>query len=141
MGGSSSPFPYEQDFTLIGTTDAEHDDPSRAPVCTPEERDYLCNFASQYFAKPVTAADVVWSYSGVRPLYDDGASSATAATRDYTLKIDRSAGAPVLNIFGGKITTYRRLAGIGVGADRHGSAAGKRSMDRRSRASRGGFRP
>jgi len=102
--------PYEQDFTLIGTTDAEHDDPSRAPVCTPEERDYLCNFASQYFAKPVTAADVVWSYSGVRPLYDDGASSATAATRDYTLKIDRSAGAPVLNIFGGKITTYRRLA-------------------------------
>ena len=102
--------PYEQDFTLIGTTDAEHDDPSRAPVCTEEERDYLCNFASQYFAQPVTAEDVVWSYSGVRPLYDDGASSATAATRDYTLKIDRSAGAPVLNVFGGKITTYRRLA-------------------------------
>ncbi len=102
--------PYEQDFTLIGTTDAEHDDPSRAPVCTDEERDYLCNFASQYFSRPVTADDVIWSYSGVRPLYDDGASSATAATRDYTLKIDRSAGAPVLNIFGGKITTYRRLA-------------------------------
>ena len=102
--------PYEQDFTLIGTTDAEHDDPNRAPVCTDAERDYLCAFASQYFKRPVTAADVVWSYSGVRPLYDDGASSATAATRDYTLKIDRSAGAPVLNIFGGKITTYRRLA-------------------------------
>ena len=102
--------PYEQDFTLIGTTDAEHDGPSRAPVCTDEERDYLCAFASQYFAKPVTADDVVWTYSGVRPLYDDGASSATAATRDYTLKVDRSAGAPVLNIFGGKITTYRRLA-------------------------------
>jgi len=102
--------PYEQDFTLIGTTDAEHDDPSRAPECTPEERDYLCNFASQYFAKPVTAEDVVWTYSGVRPLYADGASSATAATRDYTLKIDRSAGAAVLNVFGGKITTYRRLA-------------------------------
>ncbi|WP_071797667.1 glycerol-3-phosphate dehydrogenase [Natronohydrobacter thiooxidans] len=102
--------PYEQDFTLIGTTDAEHDDPSRAPVCTEQERDYLCNFASQYFQRPVTPADVVWTYSGVRPLYDDGASSATAATRDYTLKIDRSSGAPVLNIFGGKITTYRRLA-------------------------------
>jgi glycerol-3-phosphate dehydrogenase len=102
--------PYEQDFTLIGTTDADHDDPARAPVCTDAERDYLCNFASQYFRQPVTAADVVWAYSGVRPLYDDGASSATAATRDYTLKIDRSAGAPVLNIFGGKITTYRRLA-------------------------------
>jgi len=102
--------PYEQDFTLIGTTDAEHDDPARKPVCTDAERDYLCNFASQYFARPVTPDDVVWSYSGVRPLYDDGASSATAATRDYTLKVDRSAGAPVLNIFGGKITTYRRLA-------------------------------
>ena len=102
--------PYEQDFTLIGTTDAEHDDPSVTPVCTPEERDYLCNFASQYFKTPVTSDDIVWTYSGVRPLYDDGASSATAATRDYTLKVDRSAGAPVLNIFGGKITTYRRLA-------------------------------
>ena len=102
--------PYEQDFTLIGTTDAEHDDPSRAPVCTEEEREYLCSFASRYFRRPVTADDVVWSYSGVRPLYDDGSQSATAATRDYTLKIDRSAGAPVLNIFGGKITTYRRLA-------------------------------
>ena len=102
--------PYEQDFTLIGTTDAEHDDPARVPVCSEAERDYLCDFASQYFRKPVTPEDVVWSYSGVRPLYDDGARSATAATRDYTLKIDRSAGAPVLNIFGGKITTYRRLA-------------------------------
>lgn len=102
--------PYEQDFTLIGTTDAEHDDPATPPVCTDEERDYLCNFASQYFKRSVTEQDVVWSYSGVRPLYDDGASSATAATRDYTLKVDQSAGAPVLNIFGGKITTYRRLA-------------------------------
>jgi glycerol-3-phosphate dehydrogenase len=102
--------PYEQDFTLIGTTDAEHDDPARKPVCTDEERDYLCAFASDYFKRPVTPDDVVWSFSGVRPLYDDGASSATAATRDYTLKVDRSAGAPVLNVFGGKITTYRRLA-------------------------------
>nr|WP_245243060.1 glycerol-3-phosphate dehydrogenase [Pararhodobacter sp. SW119] len=102
--------PYEQDFTLIGTTDAEHADPSQPPVCTEAERDYLCDFASRYFARPVTPEDVVWTYSGVRPLYDEGASSATAATRDYTLKIDRSAGAPVLNVFGGKITTYRRLA-------------------------------
>jgi len=102
--------PYEHDFTLIGTTDADHDDPNRAPVCTDAERDYLCAFASQYFKRPVTPADVVWTYSGVRPLYDDGASSATAATRDYTLKVDRSAGAPVLTVFGGKITTYRRLA-------------------------------
>lgn len=102
--------PYETNFTLIGTTDAEHDDPSVAPLCTDEERDYLLAFASDYFAKPVTVDDVVWTYSGVRPLYDDGASSATAATRDYVLKVDEAAGAPVLNIFGGKITTYRKLA-------------------------------
>jgi len=58
----------------------------------------------------ITQDDIVWAYSGVRPLYDDGASSATAATRDYTLKVDTSTGAPILNIFGGKITTYRKLA-------------------------------
>ncbi|MEX0306883.1 MAG: glycerol-3-phosphate dehydrogenase [Ruegeria sp.] len=102
--------PYEQDFTLIGTTDQDHSDPSEPPVCTEAEQDYLCAFASKYFAKPVTRADIVWTYSGVRPLYDDGASSATAATRDYTLKVDAVGGAPVLNVFGGKITTYRRLA-------------------------------
>lgn len=102
--------PYETDFTLIGTTDAEHEDPAVPPVCTEAERDYLCAFASEYFKRPVTPEDVVWSYSGVRPLYDDGASSATAATRDYTLKVDRTGGAPLLNVFGGKITTYRRLA-------------------------------
>ncbi|SMX45665.1 glycerol-3-phosphate dehydrogenase [Actibacterium lipolyticum] len=102
--------PYENDFTLIGTTDADHDDPSIKPICTDEEADYLCAFASKYFEKPVTRADVVWSYSGVRPLYDDGASSATAATRDYVLKVDQAGGAPMLNVFGGKITTYRKLA-------------------------------
>ena len=102
--------PYETDFTLIGTTDAEHSDPSVKPVCTEEEQDYLINFASKYLKKPVTKDDIVWTYSGVRPLYDDGASSATAATRDYVLKVDQSAGAPILNVFGGKITTYRRLA-------------------------------
>ncbi|MBT8419185.1 MAG: glycerol-3-phosphate dehydrogenase, partial [Silicimonas sp.] len=102
--------PYETDFTLIGTTDAEHDDPGNKPFCTPEEKEYLIDFANQYFEKELTADDVVWTYSGVRPLYDDGASSATAATRDYTLKVDVAGGAPVLNIFGGKITTYRRLA-------------------------------
>ncbi len=102
--------PYETDFTLIGTTDAEHDDADESPRCTPAERDYLCAFASKYFERPVTPDDIVWTYSGVRPLYDDGASSATAATRDYTLKVDTTAGAPLLNVFGGKITTYRRLA-------------------------------
>jgi len=103
--------PYEDDFTLIGTTDVDHDGPAHAPVCTPEEADYLRSAASEYFAKPIRAEDVVWTYSGVRPLYDDGASSATAATRDYVLQVEDEAGrAPLLNVFGGKITTYRRLA-------------------------------
>jgi len=102
--------PYEEDFTLIGTTDSAHADASERPVCTDEERDYLLGFATQYFERPVTVDDVVWTYSGVRPLYDDGASSATAATRDYVLKLQDSGGAPVLNVFGGKITTYRKLA-------------------------------
>ncbi len=102
--------PYERDFTLIGTTDQDHQDPNIQPVCTEEEQEYLCAFATKYFKNPVTREDIVWNYSGVRPLYDDGASSATAATRDYTLKVDHEGGAPVLNVFGGKITTYRRLA-------------------------------
>jgi glycerol-3-phosphate dehydrogenase len=102
--------PYEQDFTLIGTTDQDHKlPPGEAVVCTEAEQDYLCAFASRYFAKPVTRKDIVWTYSGVRPLYDDGAKSATAATRDYVLSVDAT-GAPLLNVFGGKITTYRRLA-------------------------------
>jgi len=101
--------PYETDFTLIGTTDAEHAEPDDKPECSPEEADYLRNFASQYFEKPIEKDDVIWTYSGVRPLYDDGAKSATAATREYVLKVN-DAGAPLLNIFGGKITTYRKLA-------------------------------
>ena len=101
--------PYEGDFTLIGTTDQEHEDLTTPPVATEAEQDYLCNFASQYFDTPVTRDDIVWTYSGVRPLYDDGATSATAATRDYVLSLDEG-GAPLLNVFGGKITTYRKLA-------------------------------
>ena len=102
--------PYETDFTLIGTTDAEHHDPDVRPECTPAERDYLVDFANRYFKQTISTDDIVWTYSGVRPLYDDGASSATAATRDYTLNVDTNGGAPILNIFGGKITTYRKLA-------------------------------
>ncbi|MBL3568164.1 glycerol-3-phosphate dehydrogenase [Rhodovulum sulfidophilum] len=101
--------PYETDFTLIGTTDAEHADPDTPPVCTETERDYLLAFVNRYFRQDVTVEDIVWTYSGVRPLHDEGEGSATAASRDYVVKLDR-AGAPLLNIFGGKITTYRRLA-------------------------------
>ena len=102
--------PYEYDYTLIGTTDAEHHDADDRPVCTPEEKAYLIDFANSYLKQDITEDDIVRTYSGVRPLYDDGASSATAATRDYVLKVDAAGGAPVLNIFGGKITTFRRLA-------------------------------
>lgn len=101
--------PYEQDFTLIGTTDHDHPGDPRSAVATEAEQDYLCAFASEYFARPVTRADIVWTFSGVRPLYDDGAKSATAATRDYVLSVD-AAGPAVLSVFGGKITTHRKLA-------------------------------
>ncbi|MFT4960275.1 MAG: glycerol-3-phosphate dehydrogenase [Paracoccaceae bacterium] len=102
--------PYETDFTLIGTTDSDHEDASIKPECSEAEADYLRAFASSYFKQPIKKDDVVWSYSGVRPLYDDGATSATAATRDYVLKVNADGGAPLLNVFGGKITTYRKLA-------------------------------
>ncbi|MEJ6392620.1 glycerol-3-phosphate dehydrogenase [Gymnodinialimonas sp. 2305UL16-5] len=101
--------PYETDFTLIGTTDAEHTDDPRKAECTPDERDYLLRFANDYFEETLSVDDVVWTYSGVRPLYDDGAKSATAATRDYVLSLDKG-DAPLLSVFGGKITTYRKLA-------------------------------
>jgi glycerol-3-phosphate dehydrogenase len=103
--------PYEDEFTLVGTTDEEFTgDPSDAAISA-EETDYLCRAVSGYFKRPVTPADVVWSYAGVRPLYDDGASRAQEATRDYVLTLDAEEGrAPLLSVFGGKITTYRRLA-------------------------------
>ncbi|MEL6219787.1 MAG: glycerol-3-phosphate dehydrogenase, partial [Pseudomonadota bacterium] len=103
--------PYEEDFTLIGTTDAEHEGDASTAHCTDEEAAYLCNAVSEYFATPVTVDQIVWRYAGVRPLYDDGTKSASAATRDYVLTVeDHDGKAPLLNIFGGKITTYRRLA-------------------------------
>ena len=102
--------PYETDFTLIGTTDADHVDADTPPRCTEDERDYLIAFINTYLKDPIAADDVVWTYSGVRPLFNDGDGSAAAATRDYVLRNDTVEDAPVLNIFGGKITTYRRLA-------------------------------
>ncbi len=106
--------PYEDDFTLIGTTESEHFGAPGQTECTGEEIEYLCNFVSEYFEQPVTPDDVVWTYSGVRPLYDDGASSATEATREYVLSLDAGDGVPLLNVFGGKITTYRRLAEVAL---------------------------
>jgi glycerol-3-phosphate dehydrogenase len=102
--------PYQDDFTLIGTTDRDYEgDPAKVKA-TSEEIQYLCDSVSEYLAKPVRPADVVWSYAGVRPLYDDGASEAKAATREYVLELDLPGGTPLLSIYGGKITTHRRLA-------------------------------
>lgn len=103
--------PYESDFTLIGTTDRDWTgDPAKVAI-TEEETDYLLSAAGEYFSKPLSRADIVWTYSGVRPLFDDGASKAQEATRDYVLKVDGEGAAPrLVNVFGGKITTYRRLA-------------------------------
>ncbi len=103
--------PYEQDFMLIGTTDTEHSDISGKPEITQSEITYLTEMASEYFEQPVSEKDVVWTYSGVRPLYDDGASKAQEATRDYVIRTEPSVGNQnLINIFGGKITTFRKLA-------------------------------
>ena len=80
--------PYEEDYTLIGTTDVEQADLSEAPRCSEAEADYMLRFVNRYFRRELTRDDIVWSYSGVRALYDDGASTATAATRDYVLQLD-----------------------------------------------------
>ncbi len=102
--------PYQDDFTLIGTTDRDFNGDPAAVKATAEEIKYLCDSACEYLAKPVRPEDVVWTYAGVRPLYDDGASEAKAATRDYVFELDSPGGTPLLSIYGGKITTYRRLA-------------------------------
>jgi glycerol-3-phosphate dehydrogenase len=103
--------PYEGDFTLIGTTDRDFKEDPKDVRISQEEVDYLCNAASEYFKEPIQPSDIVWSYSAVRPLFDDGASKAQEATRDYVLKVETpEGGAPLLNVFGGKLTTYRRLA-------------------------------
>jgi glycerol-3-phosphate dehydrogenase len=100
--------PFEGAYTLIGTTEAAANGPQAGDV-TAEEVAYLCRAVGRWFARAPGPADVVWRFAGVRPLYDDGARSAAAATRDYVFELD-AADAPALSIFGGKLTTYRRLA-------------------------------
>jgi len=102
--------PYEDRYSLIGTTDVPVASYEQ-PLISDEESYYLRSLANTYLARPLAASDIVWTYSGVRPLYDDGVSEAQAATRDYVLKVEGGGDVPaVLNIYGGKITTYRRLA-------------------------------
>lgn len=102
--------PYEQKFTLIGTTDIpwKHE-PGKVEIA-PDEVSYLCESVNRYLNVQVKESDVVWSYAGLRPLYDDASANASAVTRDYVLDLDTQDGAPLLSIFGGKITTYRKLA-------------------------------
>ena len=103
--------PYQGEYTLIGTTDVDWSEgPGRAAI-TPEETDYLCETVNRYFRQPITPQHVVWSYAGLRPLIDSPEAAASELTRDYALELDAPAGvAPVLSVFGGKITTYRPLA-------------------------------
>jgi glycerol-3-phosphate dehydrogenase len=132
--------PYEQDFTLIGTTDEDFvGNPADARI-TAEETAYLRAAASEYLREPVTEADVVWSYSGVRPLYDDGATAAQEATRDYVIRVEGEAHeAMLVNIFGGKLTTFRRLSEEVV--DRIGKRLGEKGKrwTRRARLPGGDF--
>ena len=110
--------PYEDDFTLIGTTDVEINGAPGSARIDADETAYLCAQASRYFAKPVLPGDVVWAYSGVRPLLDDESGDASAVTRDYLLEFDENppaapgapGAAPLLSVWGGKITTFRKLA-------------------------------
>ncbi len=101
--------PFQGDFTLVGTTEVEHPADGGAATIEPAEIEYLCAMANRYFKRRIGAADVVWSFSGVRPLFGDGSSSASAVTRDYKLDFEREP-APLLSIYGGKLTTYRKLA-------------------------------
>ncbi len=102
--------PYLGVYTLIGTTDIDHGEMVGSVSIDAKEQQYLCNSASEYFEKQILESDVIWSYSGVRPLYNDNASEAQQATRDYSVEVQTINKAPLINIFGGKITTYRRLS-------------------------------
>lgn len=102
--------PFEEAFTLIGTTDAVIESIDQAQAITVEETRYLLAAVNRYLVQPLSESDVVWSYTGVRPLYDDGKGDPAAITRDYTLVVDDRAGAVQLAVFGGKLTTYRKLA-------------------------------
>ena len=101
--------PFEEDYTLLGTTDVEIEADPGPVAITSEEIRYICAAANEYFETPVSPGDVVWSYSGIRPLFDDQAENASEVTRDYVLQLDGEA-APMLSVYGGKITTGRRLA-------------------------------
>lgn len=102
--------PYLEDYCLIGTTEQHYTGDLSQPHIKEEEKNYLCKAVNRYFNKTIHPSDIKWSYSGIRPLQSDEAKNPSAITRDYSLELDSSQGAPLLSIFGGKITTYRKLA-------------------------------
>ena len=107
--------PYERDFTLIGTTDQLYEGDLDRVKISAEEREYLRKAASEYFTSGITEDEIVSTYAGVRPLYEDNAASNSTVTRDYVFELDTKGGAPVLSIYGGKITTFRKLAEHALG--------------------------
>lgn len=102
--------PYQENYTLVGTTDEPFEGDAAKPVISEAEKNYLCEAVNRFFQETISPQNVVWSYSGVRSLVDDGSGEARTITRDYKLDLDTSRGAPLLSVFGGKLTTYRMLA-------------------------------
>lgn len=129
--------PYEHDFTLIGTTDVDYEADPSAPKIDAAEVQYLCDAVNLYFQQQITPQDVVWNYSGVRPLLDDAEDNAAEVTRDYQLEV-LTDGAPLLNVFGGKLTTYRKLAEEAVDRLTHALGARKPAWTARGEALPGG---
>ncbi len=111
--------PYEDDYTLIGTTEAKWDLDNGPVTISHEEIDYLCDAVNEYFKKQISSHDIVWTYSGVRPLYDDQSDNASTVTRDYVFNLDDNEQAPILSIYGGKLTTYRKLSEHAMEKIRH----------------------
>ncbi|OZG73134.1 glycerol-3-phosphate dehydrogenase [Hahella sp. CCB-MM4] len=102
--------PYLDKFSIVGTTDVEHKGEPDSVAISQEEIDYLCKIVNQHFTRQISPADVVWTYSGVRPLCDDESDSPQAVTRDYTIELETEGKLPLLSVFGGKLTTYRKLS-------------------------------
>lgn len=102
--------PYQEHYSLIGTTDEVFEGDAAKPAISEDETKYLCDAVNRFFAQQITSGDVLWTYSGVRALFDDGQGDARTVTRDYRLDLDTSRGAPILSVFGGKLTTYRKLS-------------------------------
>jgi len=102
--------PYEGDMALIGTTDIPYDGAPEKVAADESEIDYLLKVVNRYFKEKLRRSDVIESFSGVRPLFDDGKGNPSAVTRDYVFDLDETGGAPLLNVFGGKITTFRKLS-------------------------------